>query len=47
VTVRFNYDKDSRRAIAVSRVVSLLLFVVTLGIFWAGGQDDRRIGSPA
>lgn len=24
----------SRRAIAVSRVVSLLLFVVTLGIFW-------------
>jgi putative copper export protein len=25
---------DSRRAIAVSRVVSPLLFVVTLGIFW-------------
>ena len=25
---------DSRHAIAVSRVVSLLLFVVTLGIFW-------------
>ncbi|HXN77149.1 MAG TPA: DUF4149 domain-containing protein [Candidatus Dormibacteraeota bacterium] len=25
---------DSRRAIAVSRVVSVLLFVVTLGIFW-------------
>ena len=25
---------DSRRAIAVSRVVSTLLFLVTLGIFW-------------
>ena len=25
---------DSRRAIAVSRVVSVLLLVVTLGIFW-------------
>ena len=25
---------DSRRAIAVSRVISPLLFVVTLGIFW-------------